>query len=82
MRERLPENQRRYYSTRQQLVIITGDDADTWPDALDRLMEAARDVIDYWDIDEIDDDRMSDWIERLRRCLFTLRQWEPPTDAT
>lgn len=81
--------QRGYWSTRQQLVVITGDNADTWPDALDRLMESARDVIDLWDefpenphdilIPE-DTTQLGERIDMMRRRLHDLRQWDVSDD--
>lgn len=73
-------NQRSYWSTRQRLVVVTGDNeqsADSWPDRLDALMESARDVLDEWgDGDGVDLDALSNRMEQLRRTLWSLRQYE------
>jgi hypothetical protein len=51
----------------------------TWPEALDRNMEAQRDVLDAWgDGDLVDLDVLDERMSSLRRSLFELRQWDKP----
>jgi hypothetical protein len=82
---------RRWWSTRQHLVVIQSIDPDaasTWVEALDDLFASVRDVVDEWlelcddqpGITLLDDlDGLSARIEGMRRALFVVRQWEAPS---
>lgn len=56
----------------------------TWPEAIDDLTEAARDVLDEWAdvLDVLDTDDMpslellASYMETLRRATFVVRQWQ------
>lgn len=84
---------RRYYSTRQQLVVIQSHDpaaAASWVEAIEELCANARDVVDEWFalcddqpgitlLDELDG--LSARIEGLRRATFVVRQWDEPHEG-
>jgi hypothetical protein len=87
MSESHAPHERSWWSTRQQLVVVTSDEPDaaaTWPDHLDRLMESVRDVLDEWrDTGPYPEQPelapFDATIERMRRALFALRQYEVPS---
>lgn len=69
---------RSWWSTRQELVVVTGvgpADASLWLGALQELEEACRDVIDCWDESGWTRD-MDARVQSLRDRLSELRQWK------
>lgn len=74
------ETDRRRFSTRQRMIVLTFDSADaaaSWDEGVDDFMAAARDVIDAWDDWwDLEDGmaRMDHHVGQLRRALFSVRQ--------
>lgn len=76
----------RYWPTRAQLVVVCGEPelVAQWFDAVREHHEAARDVIDVWDL--WDEERpgpdsalgalLADAVGRMRYTLHQLRQWD------
>ena len=75
----------RYWPTNTQLIVVTGEPVlvAQWFDAVRAEHEAARDVIDLWDL--LDDGvtvrkgQLADAVERLRHTLWQVRQWDVDT---
>ena len=72
--------ERSYWSTRQQLIVVTGhteEAAVEWLQALRDLEESCRDVIDYWQGEQpLDLEDMDARVAGLRRALHDFRQWD------
>lgn len=72
--------ERSYWSTRQQLIVVTGQTesaAAEWLEALRDLEASCRDVIDYWFAEQpLGLEDMDVRVAAMRRALHEFRQWD------